>query len=193
MVFKWIGHKFARKMINVPVSRKWKEYVAINVHRNIGMQTKMLIPNQLIVNVKNFNFIFTRKLFKIYYYCLACDCNRMGSVNDECDGKKGRCQCKPGVRGRKCDKCPTGTHLTHQGCVHNSLLKGSHQLHSCNNNHNRCRFGATCQKNGRCVCQFNCNTELEHHHHHHHSDTIIWYEIESIFMINFFFLICFHF
>ena len=38
----------------------------------------------------------------------ACRCNKQGSTKLTCDEETGRCSCKTGVRGRKCDECPSG-------------------------------------------------------------------------------------
>ncbi|XP_061099731.1 laminin subunit gamma-2 [Conger conger] len=48
--------------------------------------------------------------------CLPCDCSPTGAVGDECDSQ-GRCRCKPGVQGEKCDRCPSGMLLTKDGCT----------------------------------------------------------------------------
>ncbi|RZC40648.1 laminin subunit gamma-1, partial [Asbolus verrucosus] len=37
-------------------------------------------------------------------YCIACDCNEIGSRSLQCNSE-GKCQCKPGVTGDKCDRC----------------------------------------------------------------------------------------
>ncbi|XP_060686295.1 laminin subunit gamma-1 [Hemiscyllium ocellatum] len=48
--------------------------------------------------------------------CLPCNCNPVGSVSTQCD-IYGRCSCKPGVIGDKCDHCQPGYHsLTEAGC-----------------------------------------------------------------------------
>ncbi|CAI9596610.1 unnamed protein product [Staurois parvus] len=48
--------------------------------------------------------------------CLACNCNPVGSLSTQCDNH-GRCSCKPGVMGEKCDRCQPGFHsLTEAGC-----------------------------------------------------------------------------
>ncbi|XP_069578926.1 laminin subunit gamma-2 [Brachyistius frenatus] len=39
--------------------------------------------------------------------CTPCRCNITGSVSATCDSR-GRCSCKEGVRGEKCDRCPNG-------------------------------------------------------------------------------------
>ncbi|XP_035526875.1 laminin subunit gamma-2 [Morone saxatilis] len=39
--------------------------------------------------------------------CMPCRCNLTGSVSATCDGR-GRCSCKEGVSGEKCDRCPDG-------------------------------------------------------------------------------------
>uniref|UniRef100_A0A3B3TYU7 Laminin subunit gamma 2 n=1 Tax=Poecilia latipinna TaxID=48699 RepID=A0A3B3TYU7_9TELE len=39
--------------------------------------------------------------------CTPCSCNPAGSVSNTCDSR-GRCSCKDGVSGDKCDLCPDG-------------------------------------------------------------------------------------
>lgn len=49
--------------------------------------------------------------------CLPCSCNVNGSLRDDCEQMTGRCVCKPGVQGMKCDECPPGLVLTIHGCT----------------------------------------------------------------------------
>ncbi|XP_077013314.1 laminin subunit gamma-2 [Tamandua tetradactyla] len=49
--------------------------------------------------------------------CLPCNCNSRGSLSARCDNS-GRCSCKPGVTGDRCDRCLPGFHtLTDAGCT----------------------------------------------------------------------------
>lgn len=50
--------------------------------------------------------------------CSACGCSLFGSVREDCEQMTGRCICKTGVSGHKCDMCPiSGQILTPAGCV----------------------------------------------------------------------------
>ena len=59
----------------------------------------------------------TQMLWCSYFYLLACQCNVFGSVRDDCEQMTGRCVCKPGVTGSKCNICPNGRELGPQGCT----------------------------------------------------------------------------
>lgn len=49
--------------------------------------------------------------------CSACNCNRIGSVNQTCDIRSGQCHCQPGVIGRHCDSCaPYHYGFSEEGC-----------------------------------------------------------------------------
>ncbi|KAJ8258484.1 hypothetical protein COCON_G00174960 [Conger conger] len=49
---------------------------------------------------------------------LSCLCDPEGSVSAECAGLGGQCRCKPGVAGRRCDRCEPGTFgFGPQGCT----------------------------------------------------------------------------
>ncbi|NXD87511.1 LAMC2 protein, partial [Halcyon senegalensis] len=48
--------------------------------------------------------------------CLPCRCHPRGSLSPQCDSD-GRCSCKPGVMGKKCDQCQPGFEsLSEAGC-----------------------------------------------------------------------------
>ncbi|NXL41604.1 LAMC2 protein, partial [Podilymbus podiceps] len=48
--------------------------------------------------------------------CLPCRCHPRGSLSTQCDSN-GRCSCKPGVMGEKCDQCQPGFEsLSEAGC-----------------------------------------------------------------------------
>lgn len=47
---------------------------------------------------------------------LACDCSPHGSVREDCEQTNGRCMCKPGILGEKCDTCPDGSQVSSIGC-----------------------------------------------------------------------------
>ena len=45
-----------------------------------------------------------------------CSCNIFGSVRDDCEQMTGRCVCKSGITGQKCNLCENGKRLGPQGC-----------------------------------------------------------------------------
>ncbi|KAH7642712.1 agrin-like isoform x4 [Dermatophagoides farinae] len=75
--------------------------------------------------------------------CKPCNCNPIGSINQQCNDFKGK-------------------------CVHDDSIKNN-----INNNgtfsclRNRCRFGAICQSNGSCTCNFNCKS-IHHNNNNNH-------------------------
>ncbi|XP_075038350.1 laminin subunit gamma-2 [Mixophyes fleayi] len=73
--------------------------------------------------------------------CAPCQCHASGSLSTQCDNN-GRCSCKPGVMGEKCDRCQPGFHsLTEAGCRRQGCQcdpAGSSQ---------------GCDKDGKCVCK----------------------------------------
>ena len=52
----------------------------------------------------------------LFSYFLVCNCSPYGSVRSDCEQMSGRCVCKPGIIGDKCDTCPDGTGVTSKGC-----------------------------------------------------------------------------
>ncbi|XP_070830602.1 laminin subunit gamma-2 [Chaetodon trifascialis] len=53
--------------------------------------------------------------------CTHCGCNPTGSVSATCDSR-GRCSCKEGVTGEKCDRCPDGP-IGPNGCSQRRQLR----------------------------------------------------------------------
>ncbi|GFW86532.1 hypothetical protein TNCV_4333161 [Trichonephila clavipes] len=54
--------------------------------------------------------------------CSPCDCDQYGSVRDDCEQMTGRCVCKHGIQGMKCNICPAGTVLGPDGCMDATLF-----------------------------------------------------------------------
>ena len=46
----------------------------------------------------------------------VCNCSPHGSVRSDCEQMSGKCICKPGISGDKCDTCPDGTSVKLKGC-----------------------------------------------------------------------------
>ncbi|XP_054266356.1 agrin-like [Macrosteles quadrilineatus] len=96
--------------------------------------------------------------------CLPCSCSMMGSVREDCEQMTGRCVCKPGVQGHKCDTCTDPTQLLgHNGCISadgGEMATG--QPSSCGDL--TCFMGAMCEESGgqaRCVCTMTCPQEAD--------------------------------
>lgn len=94
--------------------------------------------------------------------CLPCDCNKNGSLREDCHQTHGHCICKINVSGMKCDVCPSnGKKLTAFGCVDEALLK----VHNKKCSSVRCRFGAICKEispnRSQCVCNLSCRKRFE--------------------------------
>ncbi|GFY62708.1 hypothetical protein TNIN_474271, partial [Trichonephila inaurata madagascariensis] len=90
--------------------------------------------------------------------CSPCDCDQYGSVRDDCEQMTGRCVCKHGIQGMKCNICPAGTVLGPDGCMDASIAKAVSG--SCEEL--ECFHGAKCkEKHGevQCVCDFKCTSE----------------------------------
>ncbi|KAG8193217.1 hypothetical protein JTE90_005564 [Oedothorax gibbosus] len=90
--------------------------------------------------------------------CTPCDCDPNGSVRDDCEQMTGRCVCRQGIKGMKCNICPPGTVLGSGGCVDASIAKAI--TGSCDEL--ECFHGARCkEKHGevQCVCEFKCSRE----------------------------------
>ena len=63
------------------------------------------------VSEKVFFLVYDQKnLFPV------CNCSPHGSVRSDCEQMSGKCICKPGISGDKCDTCPDGTSVTLKGC-----------------------------------------------------------------------------
>ncbi|CAG7734118.1 unnamed protein product, partial [Allacma fusca] len=85
--------------------------------------------------------------------CNQCGCSRFGSVREDCEQMTGRCVCKSGVLGHKCDSCPEGEYLGPYGCTRDALNLGR----SCAEI--SCNFGADCEQDGGragCICNIQC-------------------------------------
>uniref|UniRef100_A0A914VMR4 Agrin n=2 Tax=Plectus sambesii TaxID=2011161 RepID=A0A914VMR4_9BILA len=89
--------------------------------------------------------LYERPLIHACYYSDECQCNRVGAFDNKCD-PLGRCNCRPGVSGAKCDHCLPGfwgIHLIARG-------KSGCQPCGCS------AFGSSrtdCeQTTGRCMC-----------------------------------------
>ena len=75
--------------------------------------------------------------------CQRCDCDYIGSLNSTCDQFTGQCLCKPGVIGKKCDKCQLFYYgFSEKGC----------QKCDCNSSGSR---SPQCREDGQCECHSN--------------------------------------
>ncbi|XP_022661641.1 agrin-like isoform X4 [Varroa destructor] len=91
--------------------------------------------------------------------CSLCECHPLGSVRDDCEQMTGRCVCKHGVQGMKCDSCPKGEVLSADGCTDASLVRPTSGTCATL----VCRHGAVCQQRSPgealCACEIRCSAE----------------------------------
>ncbi|CAL1545990.1 unnamed protein product, partial [Lymnaea stagnalis] len=80
----------------------------------------------------------------------VCNCNPMGSFSTTCDPKSKQCTCKPGVGGKRCDRCEIGYWGLHKigetggsGCIPCNCNKFGSYRDDCD------------QMTGRCMCKPN--------------------------------------
>lgn len=92
--------------------------------------------------------------------CTPCNCSPYGSVRNDCEQMSGRCVCKPGIRGAKCDICPDGQQVTPTGCTGLYFPFGG-TVERCGNE--TCQFGAQCKhvadglsSSLKCSCDISC-------------------------------------
>ncbi|XP_015786514.1 agrin-like [Tetranychus urticae] len=92
--------------------------------------------------------------------CIPCSCNMNGSVRDDCEQMTGRCICKHGLQGMKCNVCPKDSVLTPDGCADVSLIK----IYNSTCNEIECKFGATCRNVStsevQCFCDMKCQQDV---------------------------------
>ncbi|XP_030006066.1 laminin subunit gamma-1-like [Sphaeramia orbicularis] len=83
--------------------------------------------------------------------CLACDCNINGSVSLQCD-VEGRCACRVGVTGEKCDTCLAGFHSLGPGGCRPCDCESSGTVDDCSplDGHCHCKPHVEGQRCDRC-------------------------------------------
>ena len=64
----------------------------------------------------SFNGRLKGKFISTLFHILACACNTDGSLGVSCD-ENGRCNCRPGVLGEKCDQCGENRFNLSAGCT----------------------------------------------------------------------------
>lgn len=77
--------------------------------------------------------------------CKSCDCSG-GAARDDCDQQTGKCTCKGGMSGTKCDICPDGSKYD--------------QKNGCNKSIYRCDchpFGKCVRETLECECPWDCD------------------------------------
>uniref|UniRef100_S4RWQ1 LAMC1 protein n=1 Tax=Petromyzon marinus TaxID=7757 RepID=S4RWQ1_PETMA len=75
-------------------------------------------------------------------HCLPCNCNPVGSYSRQCD-EQGRCSCKQGVMGERCDQCLPGFHSMDEAGCRPCTCNPAGTLEDCQ------------PDTGRCVCKDN--------------------------------------
>ena len=109
------------------------------------------------------------------YSVSECKCSNFGSEEQKCDDLTGKCKCKKGFSGDRCEICPDGSLFEDTKCSSckpfldfkffflkiKSLLEISATTTYQNPipcGSSRCDFGATCSSpsNPVCVCEIDC-------------------------------------
>jgi hypothetical protein len=118
---------------------KWvmDQKVATNVSINILASQIVKVKNKLFLKKSQYlisNFIRRFNLF------LACNCNLEGSTGELCNSISGKCQCKAGYMGLKCDECEIGYFRLGNQCILCDCDPNGVTKEFCN------------RKNGKCIC-----------------------------------------
>ena len=77
------------------------------------------VLNDFLYNDNLYNHLVKQKLdlSKLNKVCMDCACNSLGSYSANCSAKTGKCACKPGTIGRRCDQCSSSlAEITINGC-----------------------------------------------------------------------------
>ncbi|KAL2301674.1 hypothetical protein Nmel_011064 [Mimus melanotis] len=91
--------------------------------------------------------------------CLPCLCHAWGSLSTQCDSD-GRCSCKPGVMGDKCDQCQPGFEsLSEAGCWRSEQslqceCDPAGSVGDCHSGHCVCKESTTGEQCQRCKRHF---------------------------------------
>ncbi|CAO4364773.1 unnamed protein product [Caenorhabditis nigoni] len=90
--------------------------------------------------------------------CRPCGCSAFGSARSDCEQTTGKCECRNGALGDKCNLCPNGFMMAAEGCVPTTDYKTPRDCHSL-----RCFHGAKCVPSPAsfpdCVCPQTCNMD----------------------------------
>ncbi|CAI4227286.1 unnamed protein product [Auanema sp. JU1783] len=91
--------------------------------------------------------------------CQPCGCSAFGSARSDCEQTTGRCECKVGAFGDKCDKCGNDMIMTPSGCI-----SKEEYLAPTDCNELKCYHGSTCVTKTEgslpdCECPESCNSD----------------------------------
>uniref|UniRef100_A0A915KXC8 Agrin n=1 Tax=Romanomermis culicivorax TaxID=13658 RepID=A0A915KXC8_ROMCU len=110
--------------------------------------------------------------------CMPCGCSAFGSSREDCAQTTGRCVCKPGVVGQRCDRCSSKDEILTPGGCRSPEQFASYYSRGCDGKDEstaavnatdfRCLFGARCQELSlsgdgvsrrlvRCTCPNDCS------------------------------------
>ncbi|XP_050532357.1 agrin-like [Daktulosphaira vitifoliae] len=96
------------------------------------------------------------KISSSHLGCMPCGCSLLGSVRDDCEQMTGRCVCKPGAIGAKCNACEDNSKImSPAGCI--SADMAQRNLTSCDQL--MCYYGGFCEMNNgkpSCICRSTC-------------------------------------
>ena len=75
-----------------------------------------LVPIMILIILLTSSY-YMSLLYVIMVIMIACQCHPWGAIRDDCEQTTGRCICRQGIVGQKCNQCSDGREIGHSGCL----------------------------------------------------------------------------